>query len=256
MRDSSSDLTNNRLIAIIRSIVPGFLRRNLVRATRRPPVGRVDFHNLRRLTPISRSWGGDRGLPIDRYYIEQFLYNHRGDIQGRVLEIGNDLYTKKFGSKRVLQNDVLDIDANNPKATIVSNLVEGDTFSPENFDCIICTQTLQQIFDIQAAFQTLQRILKPDGVLLATFPGISQIDRYAMDIWGDYWRFTALSAKEMLLEAFPSSMVTIQTFGNVLSAVAFLHGLASEELSGEELDFNDKDYQVLIAVRAIKSGVV
>src|SRR5690348_8634455 len=36
-------------------------------------VGRVNFGDLRRLKPISVVWGFDRGRPVDRYYIEQFL---------------------------------------------------------------------------------------------------------------------------------------------------------------------------------------
>ena len=46
---------------------------------------------------------------------------------------------------------------------------------PDAFDCIIFTQTLHFIYDVRLAIQTLHRILKPGGVLLATFPGISQI---------------------------------------------------------------------------------
>jgi len=38
----------------------------------------------------------------------------------------------------------------------------------------------------------------------------------------------------------------------VLAAVAFLHGLAAEDLRPEELDYHDADYELLITVRAIK----
>ena len=38
-----------------------------------PPVGEVRFGSLRMVTPISTNWGLDRGLPIDRYYIERAL---------------------------------------------------------------------------------------------------------------------------------------------------------------------------------------
>ena len=39
--------------------------------------------------------------------------------------------------------------------------------------------------------KTLTRILKPGRVLLTTLPGISQLCRYGMDRWGDFWRFSA-----------------------------------------------------------------
>ena len=44
----------------------------------------------------------------------------------------------------------------------------------------------------------------------------------------------------------------MRSFGNVLAAIAFLAGLAAEELRPEELDVNDPDYQAVIVVRAVK----
>src|SRR5262249_53882213 len=96
------------------------------------------------------------------------------------------------------------------------------------------------------------RILKPGGVLLATFPGISQIARNDMDRWGEYWRFTSLSARKVFAEFFPEDRITVQAFGNILTAIALLHGLLATELRNEELDYHDRDYEVLITVRAIK----
>jgi hypothetical protein len=55
-----------------------------------PDTSRWDWGDLRRLQPVSREFGYDRGLPIDRYYIERFLEAHRWDIYGRTLEIGDD----------------------------------------------------------------------------------------------------------------------------------------------------------------------
>jgi SAM-dependent methyltransferase len=125
--------------------------------------------------------------------------------------------------------------------------------SADTFDCIICTQTLQFIYEVRAAIGTLHRILKPGGVLLVTVPGISQISRYDMDHWGDYWRFTTqLSAACSLPIAFSHANVTVQAYGNVLSAISLLHGLASEELDQKALDSVDPDYEVLIAIRAVK----
>jgi glycosyltransferase involved in cell wall biosynthesis len=220
-----------------------------------PPVGWVDFGNLRRVKPFSRVWGLDRGQPVDRYYIEQFLAAHSEDVQGRVLEISDDVYTRRFGDDRVTKSDVLHPVAGNPKATIVADLASGEGIPSGAFDCVICTQTLLVIYDVRAVINTLHRILKPGGVLLVTIPGVShQISRKDMDQWGDYWRFTSLSARRLFEERFPSENLTIKTKGNVLTAAAFLYGLAAEELSREELDYNDADYEVSIAVRAVKPG--
>ena len=69
------------------------------------------------------------------------------------------------------------------------------------------------------------------------------------------WRFTTLSARRLFGEVFPTENVTVEAYGNVLVAVAFLHGLAAEELRQEELDHRDPDYEVLITVRAVKPKV-
>ena len=137
----------------------------------RPPVGHVRFGGLRRLTPISRHYGYDRGRPIDRYYIRTFLARRSGDIRARVLEIGDDSYTRQFGSLRVTHSDVLHVSRDNPKATIVGDLASADHIESDAFDCVILTQTLHLIYDVRAALVTLHRILRPGGVLLATFPG-------------------------------------------------------------------------------------
>lgn len=219
---------------------------------RRPGLGRVHFGALRRVTPVSPQFGIDRGLCIDRYYIEKFLTERAEDIKGQVLEIGDDRYARKFGGSRITKSDVLHVRQGNPKATIVADLSADAGIHSDSFDCIIFTQTLPFIYDFHAAVRSLYRILKPGGVLLATFPGISQISRYDMERWGDYWRFTTLSARRLLAEAFPPEAIDVRAHGNVLAAVAFLHGLAAKELEAEELDYFDPDYEVLIAARAVK----
>lgn len=241
--------------ALLRIDVRHWLQVQEQRWTRWTSVGWVRFGSLRRVAPISRKWGFERGLPIDRYYIERFLSIHALDIRGRVLEIRDDEYTRAFGGDRVTRSDVLHVVEGNPKATIVADLTCAEHIPSDTFDCIILTQTLQFIYDVRAVLKTLFRILKPGGVLLATFPGISQISRNEVDCRGDYWRFTALSSQRLFEEVFTSKQLTVETFGNVLASIAFLHGLAIQELRQEELDHLDPDYEVLITVRAVKSEV-
>jgi hypothetical protein len=101
---------------------------------------RVNFGDLRRLTPISRAFGFERGQPVDRHYIEQFLAQHAADIHGRVLEIGDDHYMRHFGGDRVQQADVLDLPREDGQATIVADLQEADHIPGAAFDCIIFTR--------------------------------------------------------------------------------------------------------------------
>lgn len=218
-----------------------------------PPVGRVNFGDFRRVEPISRSFGFERGTPLDRYYIENFLQKHSSDIYGHVLEIGDDHYTQQFGGAKVRQSDILDMNADNPQATIIADLAEADHIPSNKFDGIIFTQTLQFIYDLSSAIATLHRILKPRGVLLGTFPVISQICRYDMDRWGDYWRFTNASVQKMLGDRFGHGNVTVNAHGNILAAMCFLHGLSVQELEPNERDHFDPDYQILIVARAVKA---
>jgi SAM-dependent methyltransferase len=221
------------------------------RAARR----RIRLGGLRRLTPVSRKFGWDRGgLPVDRYYIERFLQDHAGDIRGRVLEARDDAYTRRFGGASVTQADVLHPTRDNPRATIVADLTRAETIPENTFDCVVLTQVLPFIPDVEPAVATVHRILRPGGVALVTVPGISQIVRYDMDRWGDYWRFTTLSARRLFETAFPSGDIAIEAHGNVLVATAFLHGLSTRDLRPDELEYRDPDYEVLITVRAVKHG--
>jgi SAM-dependent methyltransferase len=242
------------MIEFMKRITPESLKR-FMRPWLRPGLflGRVRFGGLRRLSPISRLFGYDRGpQSIARYYIDRFLNVHAEDVRGRVLEIGDNTYTVRLGGSRVTQSDVLHVQPDNPAATIVADLTQADAIPSNTFDCIILTQTLQFIYDVRAALRHVERILKPGGVLLVTLSGISQISRYDMDRWGEFWRFTILSAQRLFEEFFSPDQLQIEAKGNVLAAIALLYGLASRELRNEELDYHDPDYQVIITVRAVK----
>jgi SAM-dependent methyltransferase len=206
------------------------------------------------VTPVSRLLGRDRGLPIDRYYIERFLGANADRIQGHALELDDDRYTRAFGGDRVTRSDVLHLHPTNPRATIVADLSSADNRIPsDRFDAIILTQTLPFIYDVHAVVQTLHRILRPGGVVLATVGGITPISRRDMERWGHYWSFTTLSARLLFEEAFPAANVQVNAFGNVLAATAFLHGLAAEELHPSELDYHDPDYEFVITIVAVKA---
>jgi SAM-dependent methyltransferase len=240
---------------MLKSLVPLRLRRWLNRQRKAflvyPPVGYVFMGQMRRLQPFNRDFGMSRGTAIDRYYIGAFLENYRADIKGRVLEIGDNTYTRHYGSD-VTQSDVLHAVAGNPIATIVGDLASGMGLPDDSFDCIILTQTLQVIYDMPAVAATLHRILKPDGVALITANGIGQISRYDMDRWGEFWRLTTASAERLFSTHFTKENLDIQAYGNVLTASAYLYGLAAEDLSSRELSYHDPDYQMLITIRARK----
>jgi len=212
---------------------------------------------IRRAEPFSRHYGFDRGTPVDRHYIEDFLSRHgaspgygAGDIRGHVLEVGGDEYSRRFGSREDTSIDVLHVDGSNPRATVVGDLTRHDGLPRDRFDCVICTQTLHVIWDFRAAIAGLHQMLRPGGVLLVTVPGITAACKPDRDLWGDYWRFTASSFRRLLEERFDPAGVTVEAYGNVLASVAFLHGLAAEELAAGDLALRDPDYEMLVCARA------
>lgn len=240
-----------------RRYVPAFVRRPLRpvrkavvdwRRSRRPRLG-----SLRRVTPIDPNWGFERGTPIDRVYVDDFMSAHAADIRGRVLEVAAPDYTTRFG-RGVERSDILMAEEGNPQATIVGDLADAPHIPSDTFDCAIVTQTLQFVYEVRAAFATLHRILAPGGVLLATVPGITKISPPEDDVWGEWWHFTARSARRLAEEAFGEGNVEVRAYGNVLAATGFLYGLAASDLDAEELAFRDRLYEVLIAVRAVKSA--
>jgi SAM-dependent methyltransferase len=218
--------------------------------TQRPRVGRVDFGDLRRLTPVSPDWGFDRGTPVDRYYIDCFMRAGAADVRGRVLEIANPEMTQHYGGNRVTRSDVLHPVPAPPPVTLVGDLATGEGLPDGAFDCAIVTQTLLLVYDVQSAVRTLARILSPGGVALVTVPGITKISREDMDAWGQYWSFTSASARRLFEDAFGPGSIRVEAFGNVLAATAFLHGIAAEELTEDELLHRDRDFETLIAIRA------
>ncbi|HJW31433.1 MAG TPA: methyltransferase domain-containing protein [Saprospiraceae bacterium] len=215
---------------------------------------RLLFNDLQRAKPVSAVFGLDRGTPIDRYYIERFLECHSFLIKGTVLEVGDGFYTRRYGGDRVQRADVLHAVPGNPQASIVGDLTDVRTLPENIYDCFICTQTFNFIFDIQRAIEGAHRLVKPGGTLIATVAGISQISRYDLERWGDYWRFTTASIKNMFTSVFTGEL-EVESYGNVLAAVALLQGLSVEDLPNSALlDDRDPDYQVIITIVARKGG--
>ncbi|HUS97697.1 MAG TPA: glycosyltransferase [Hyphomicrobiaceae bacterium] len=201
---------------------------------------------------VSTNFGYDRGKPLDRRYIDQFLAKNAADIHGRVLEIGDKAYTEAFGGDRVTTAEAFHRFAGHPGVTYVGDL-SGEHNLPDNtFDCMILTQTLHLIFDMPAAIDTIWRALKPGGVTLITTPWISPIDKGE---WGEtwYWALSPAGLRKLLQTRFSDNDIAIESFGNALSASAFLYGLAEHEVQPKDLDVHDPLCPVIVAARARKS---
>lgn len=202
------------------------------------------------VTPVSSLFGFDRGQPIDRHYIEDFLKAHKQFIKGDVVEIGEATYTK-LGGNSVTSAKVLSVEMA-PKVDLIVDLVSGEGLRENIADCIILTQTLSFVKNPQPALQNTMRMLKPGGCVLVTVPGIVAISSYDYDRWGQYWSFTDMSIREMIESCHPA-MYRICTYGNVKAASAFLFGLASHEIGAAALKFSDPRYQIVICAYVQKT---
>lgn len=216
-------------------------------ARRRRPVL---LGSLGRTRPVDRHWGSGRGQPVDRWYIERFLAGQRASITGRVLEVKDSGYTDRFGHG-VTERGVLDVDASNAQATYVADLAAGDALPGAHFDCFVLTQTLQYVYDLPAALVHAHRILAPGGALLATLPAVSRVTEPPLT---DYWRFTAESARRLFADAFGPDAVEVTAPGNVLTQIAFLAGLAVEDLGAAALAEDDPSFPLLVCVAARKAA--
>jgi glycosyltransferase involved in cell wall biosynthesis/SAM-dependent methyltransferase len=226
---------------------PGDRWKRPIRRLRRPAF----LGTLRRTEPLSDRWGLERGEAIDRHYVEAFLRRHRRQIRGRVLEVGDARYSRRFGMD-VRSVDVLDIDRDNREATIVADLGNPDGLPEAAFDCIVATQVLQYVYDLPAAVRHLHGMLAPGGTALVTVPTVSRVGTRQLDT--EYWRLTPAGARRLFEERFEGGIVEVEGHGNVLVGIAFLAGMAREELRARELEVNDPRFPVLVAIRATKAA--
>ena len=201
---------------------------------------------IKSVTPLSRKFGLDRGTPIDRYYIDKFIQNNQKDIKGVCLEIGDDRYISKYG-KFVTCTDVLDV-VKREKVTILGDLRNIPHVPSDTYNCIILTQVLGMIDDLDSTISELYRILKKGGVLLITTSALSPCIDYELS----FWRFTVASLKYLLLKKFDKRKVTVSSFGNALTSQVFYVGGVQEDLEKGQLDYSDKYFPTIIAARGVK----
>jgi SAM-dependent methyltransferase len=228
--------------------LPPRSRQRLRRTFQRPIWG-----NLRRFAPISPSFGFDRGTPIDRYYLRHFLRSQADALRGVVGEVSESRYTVEFGGDRVERVEVIDIDADNPKATIVTDLARPGGLPRDTFDCLVIIQTLQYTSPLNEALRTCLDALVPGGTLLLALPALTPHDpRIPED--RDYWRFLPAGVTALLHAAAPEARLHVQGYGNLVAALAFLHGVSAEELRPDELAHEDPRFPVLVCARVDVPG--
>ncbi|MEY2458847.1 MAG: hypothetical protein QOG30_677 [Acidimicrobiaceae bacterium] len=199
--------------------------------------------------PASRTFGNDRGQPIHRHYVDRFFHDHADKIRGHCLEFHDPGYLRKFGRGRATQIDVLDLDSDNPQATIVADLTKPNTLESNTFDCVVCVHVLHLVYEADEFTKELHRVLAPGGTLLLAVPATSMID----PAWTEYRRWTGLGIETLLGQFFDPSRIVVETYGNSLAAAAEMRGLASDEIAPWELRAKDDLFPVEVCGVAVKS---
>ena len=204
---------------------------------------------------ISNDYGDSRGTPITRFYIQHFFLNLIPFDWGNCLEFEDNRYIDHFG-KNVAKNITFKLSNEYSKQDnfIYGDLTNFSILPKEKFDLIVCTNVLNFIFDVESAIKGIHKMLKKNGKCIVTVDGpSSHISRYDMDRWGDFWRFTNLSAKR-LFERSNFKIEQSTTYGNPYACSAQLNGFSIQDIDQSKLLPSEEDYQLLIALLVTKKG--
>jgi hypothetical protein len=208
--------------------------------------------NLRRLQQFSRDhFGFDRGTPIDRYYVDQFFQQHRDAITGDVLEIDKDMYAGQYGHD-MRKVDTFDIEPDPDwPPTFVCDLAHSEDILPsEAYDCVLLPCTLSVLRELGPCLRNALRVLRPNGVILAS--GATTMPLNTED--GDYWHHSPAGWREFLPSVWPGCEIVVEGYGNCLAVAAANLGLVVEDLTPKELDYYDPILPVTTTVFCRKPG--
>lgn len=210
----------------------------------------IECWNQFEIKSIDPSFGIGRGKAVDRIYIERFIEEHKCDIQGTVMEIQDNRYMQRYGEGRIKKEIILHVEGG--KNCMKGNFVTGEGLKESMTDCLICTQTLQYIYDLKSTAKNIYKILKRNGIALVTVPGIKSISSYHDAHWGEYWSFTKKSLYQMFVDVFGKENIEINSYGNVKVAMAYLYGLCAEDLAEEDFQYNDENFPFIVTARLQK----
>jgi SAM-dependent methyltransferase len=211
---------------------------------------------FRRLSPVDA--GRSSGLSVIRYYWADFLEQHRADIRGRALEIGETTTLRDFGGEALTQADALDLTAHSPEVRVVADLSRADAAVGEVYDCFVNQFTTCVIYDIEAALYHAIRLLKPGGVLLINFWSVDFYLHRGLDmgtgapLYMYHW-FTPIGVQNLFRRlGLGDAELQVQIYGNLLTRMAFLLNIPAREFTQQELNHADPGQPLLICVRAVR----
>jgi hypothetical protein len=209
-----------------------------------PARGALDWGDLRRRHPLCPAFGYTRGTPVDRYYLHEYIREHREEVSGRVLEIGGRLLNKLiYGYGRATEYRTLDLGRG--ADDLVGDAADPGAVAERSMDCVIAFHVLEHCPAPHVVIDNVWRWLVPGGTALVAVPAAQKVHSFPLDCWRPQ-----PDGMRILFRNF--SAAHVQTYGNLVAAIASLCGIAAEELSPGELAERHPDYPVLICVTARK----
>jgi hypothetical protein len=210
---------------------------------------KINWGDLRRTRPFSAHYGFDRGTPIDRYYVLKFMEKYRRYITGDVLEIQMTGYTKMFG-ENLRRSESVDVDPQHNTTYVCDLSRSAGILASNSYDCFLLPNTLNHLRELEPSLVNALRVVKPGGTILATVATLVPLTPDFLD----YWRLTPAGWKQVTARVWGGCHVEVDAYGNVLSSIAAMMGLAYEELSKQELEHYDPRYPVLIGIFCQKAS--
>ena len=95
------------------------------------------FLSKKRVIPLNTDFGFNRGTPIGRYFIDEFIARYEEKVQGSCLEFGDDRYGSAF--PHVTRYEIFSVKPG-PKVTLLGNIHNPSDSLYGAFDWIVCTQ--------------------------------------------------------------------------------------------------------------------
>jgi Methyltransferase domain len=205
----------------------------------------VNFGDLKRYTPFCPNYGYSRGTPIDRYYLDRFIRDVRSQIVGTTLEIGGHPANREtYKLESVTEYCTMDLQQKSG-AHLLGDVHSKRAFGSRSFNSVILFNVLEHCARPWIVAENIHRWLKPEGKVFCMVPNAQRIHRDPLDCW------------RILPDAFAIifggySESTITSYGNLLTTIAAMSGIAAEELDEKDLAEKNNEYPVISCVVARK----
>lgn len=210
-----------------------------------PVVGEIDWGDLRRASPFCAEFGFSRGTPIDRYYLNLFVAEICDQLHGDVVEIGGKNHNKNsYGFSRVFRYRGLNLIAS-PGVELIGDAAQSQCLPPSSLDGLVAFNVLEHTPRPWQIVNNMRLWLREGGVACCMVPNAQRLHKMPED----YWRPLPAALMEMFTGW---SERRLYQYGNPVSTVASLMGIAAEELEEAELIDYHPDYPVASCIFARK----